>query len=32
MQKGGNKGLSVKNVDEMIELAVKKSKELRKLL
>jgi exosome complex component RRP42 len=32
MQKGGNKGLSVKNVDDMIELAVKKSKELRKLL
>jgi exosome complex component RRP42 len=32
MQKGGNKGLSLKNVDEMIELAVKKSKELRKLL
>jgi exosome complex component RRP42 len=32
MQKGGNKGLTVKNIDEMIELAIKKSKELRKLL
>ena len=32
MQKGGNKGLNVKNIDEMIELASKKSKELRKLL
>jgi exosome complex component RRP42 len=32
MQKGGDKGLNVKNIDEMIELASKKSKELRKLL
>jgi len=32
MQKGSDKGLNVKNIDEMIELAAKKSKELRKLL
>jgi len=32
MQKGGNKGLSLKNVDDMIDLAAQKSKELRKLL
>ncbi|MBU5688323.1 MAG: exosome complex protein Rrp42 [Candidatus Aenigmarchaeota archaeon] len=32
MQKGGAKGLNVKNIDEMINLAAKKSKELRKLL
>ncbi len=32
MQKGGTKGLSIKNIDEMIDLAAKKSKELRKLL
>ncbi|MCS7135024.1 MAG: exosome complex protein Rrp42 [Candidatus Aenigmarchaeota archaeon] len=31
MQKGG-KGLNIKDVDEMIDLAIKKSKELRKLL
>ncbi|MEM5799063.1 MAG: exosome complex protein Rrp42 [Candidatus Aenigmatarchaeota archaeon] len=32
MQKGGTKGLNIKNIDEMINLAVKKSKEIRKLL
>lgn len=32
MQKGGTKSLNVKNIDEMIDLAAKKSKELRKLL
>lgn len=32
MQKGGTKGLSIKEIDEMISLAEKKSKELRKNL
>ncbi|MFH8080384.1 MAG: exosome complex protein Rrp42 [Candidatus Aenigmatarchaeota archaeon] len=32
MQKGGIKALSIKNVDDMIDLAIKKAKEIRKML
>ncbi|MFH1209798.1 MAG: exosome complex protein Rrp42 [archaeon] len=30
LQKGGNKGLSIKDIEEMIDIAIKKEKELRK--
>ena len=32
VQKGGDKGLTIEEIDKMVELAIKKTKELRKLL